>query len=106
MIARLNIFRKIWGVLEHDAHQFWKLKFIWTASSEFDAYRLCEQRRFRRACAFKICDDGMLEDTKSLDAAHLLALYLAPSWCALTMHRSFEPRQANLCLRAFRHDKF
>ena len=25
---------------------------IWTASSEFGTYRLCEQRRFRRACAF------------------------------------------------------
>ena len=25
--------------------------FIWTASSEFGSYRLCEQRRFRRACA-------------------------------------------------------
>ena len=24
---------------------------IWTASSEFATYRLCEQRRFRRACA-------------------------------------------------------
>ena len=24
---------------------------IWTASSEFRTYRLCEQRRFRRACA-------------------------------------------------------
>ena len=24
---------------------------IWTASSEFGTYRLCEQRRFRRACA-------------------------------------------------------
>ena len=24
----------------------------WTASSEFGTYRLCEQRRFRRACAF------------------------------------------------------
>ena len=24
---------------------------IWTASSEFGIYRLCEQRRFRRACA-------------------------------------------------------
>ena len=23
----------------------------WTASSEFGTYRLCEQRRFRRACA-------------------------------------------------------
>ena len=27
------------------------LNFIWTASSEFGTYRLCEQRRFRRACA-------------------------------------------------------
>ena len=26
-------------------------KYIWTASSEFGTYRLCEQRRFRRACA-------------------------------------------------------
>ena len=25
---------------------------IWTASSKFGTYRLCEQRRFRRACAF------------------------------------------------------
>ena len=24
---------------------------IWTASSEFGTYRICEQRRFRRACA-------------------------------------------------------
>ena len=24
---------------------------IWTASSDFGTYRLCEQRRFRRACA-------------------------------------------------------
>ena len=27
------------------------LFYIWTASSEFGTYRLCEQRRFRRACA-------------------------------------------------------
>ena len=27
-------------------------KNIWTASSEFVTYRLCEQRRFRRACAY------------------------------------------------------
>ena len=26
-------------------------KSIWTTSSEFGTYRLCEQRRFRRACA-------------------------------------------------------
>ena len=81
---------------------------IWAASSEFGTYRLCEQRRFRRACAsaqsrrnlrysliqalsrgtfrrkarslaplngwacsVKICHDGMLEDTNSLDGAHL-----------------------------------
>ena len=82
---------------------------IWTASSEFGTYRLCEQRRFRRACAsaeshqnlrcsllqavsqeesshrkpdpcpplngwacaVKICHDGMLEDTNSLDGAHM-----------------------------------
>ena len=34
---------------------FWSRKetiFIWTASSEFGTYRLCEQRRFRRACAY------------------------------------------------------
>ena len=36
------------GILEP-----WKLMLIhiWTASSEFGAYSLCEQRRFRRACA-------------------------------------------------------
>ena len=79
---------------------------IWTASSEFGTYRLCEQRRFRRACAsaqsrqnlhcsliqavsqeepsgrslaplngwacaVKICHDGMLGDTNSLDGAHI-----------------------------------
>ena len=27
-------------------------RIIWTASSEFGTYRICEQRRFRRACAF------------------------------------------------------
>ena len=27
------------------------LLIMWTASSEFGTYRLCEQRRFRRACA-------------------------------------------------------
>ena len=77
---------------------------IWTASSEFGTYRLCEQRRFRQACAsaqsrqnlrcsliqamsqeepsdrkpdpwacaVKICQDGMLEDTNSLDGAHMV----------------------------------
>ena len=51
----------------------------WTASSEFGTYRLCEQRRFSGlrilvplngwACAVKICHDGMLKDTNSLDGA-------------------------------------
>ena len=41
-----------------DLHSYTKRKswwecnqFIWAASSEFGIYRLCEQRRFRRACA-------------------------------------------------------
>ena len=29
----------------------WRCHIKWTASSEFGTYRLCEQRRFRRACA-------------------------------------------------------
>ena len=34
-------------------HYCWCIftEFNWTASSEFGTYRLCEQRRFRRACA-------------------------------------------------------
>ena len=79
---------------------------IWTATSEFGTYSLCEQRRFRRvspepsllahissasrgtfrqkarslaplngwACAVKICHDGMLEDTNSLDGAHIMSI--------------------------------
>ena len=32
--------------------EFWSTHIdIWTASSEFGTYRICEQRRFRRACA-------------------------------------------------------
>ena len=30
---------------------YFQTRTIWTASSEFGTYRLCEQRRFRRACA-------------------------------------------------------
>ena len=33
------------------AHLLFAAWIIWTASSEFGTYRLCEQRRFRRACA-------------------------------------------------------
>ena len=60
------------------------------------------------ACAVKICHDGMLEDTNSLDGAHM-------SYYRHVVHASIELfflyklrelRQANLCLRAFRHDKF
>ena len=38
----------------HSIFLFYKTMFfdmMWTASSEFGTYRLCEQRRFRRACA-------------------------------------------------------
>ena len=37
----------------HDSGHFWifATKTMWTASSEFGTYRLCEERRFRRACA-------------------------------------------------------
>ena len=74
------------------------LNIIWTASSEFGTYRLravspepsllahtsSESRgTFRQkakslaplngwACAVKICHDGMLEDTNSLDGAHII----------------------------------
>ena len=30
---------------------WWKLSFKWAASNEFGSYRICEHRRFRRACA-------------------------------------------------------
>ena len=67
--------------------------FVWAASSEFGAYRLCiravspeppllahtsiESRGSLAplngwACAVKSCHDGMLEDTNSLDAARML----------------------------------
>ena len=87
--------------------------FSWTALSEFGTYRICEQRRFRRACAsaqslqnlrcsliqaesrgtsrqkarsltplnglacaVKVCHDGMLEDTNSLDGAQLFLIMI------------------------------
>ena len=68
------------------------------------------------ACAVKICHDGMLEDTNSLDRAHLTCILDLHTWlvsdikCAMLfiimINFTFEPRQANLCLRAFRHEKF
>ena len=43
------------GVLPKKSFSHWIIsvtpKLNWTASSEFGTYRLCEQRRFRRACA-------------------------------------------------------
>ena len=107
----------VWAILERisdldpsfEMIGFSLVPFIfWTASSEFGTYRLCEQRRFRRACAVspeplllahtsyesrgtfrqkarslaplngwacavKICHDGMLEDTNSLDGALLVS---------------------------------
>ena len=72
------------------------------------------------ACAVEICHDGMLEDTNSLDGAQLthtvktLTLFkkILKECQNQTIFKfynrtiSFGPRQANLCLRAFRHDKF
>ena len=44
------LYRYLNAMLSHKS--FTKSHFlIWTASSEFGTYRLCEQRRFRRACA-------------------------------------------------------
>ena len=72
------------------------------------------------ACAVKICHDGMLEDINSLDGAHL-SVVVQIWYVAFTLTRQcnssyyscgkqfkciHEPRQANLCLRAFRHYKF
>ena len=62
------------------------------------------------ACAVKMCHDGMLEDTNSLDGAHVYdtkgSISSKMRYIVEAIMHSFEPRQANLCLRAFRHDKF
>ena len=66
------------------------------------------------ACAVEICHDGMLEDTNSLDGGHMIldVQYIPPNvFCNSDVFQKkhgiiYEPRQANLCLRAFRHDKF
>ena len=72
----------------------------WTASSEFGTYRLCElahtssesRGTFRHqarslaplngwACAVKICHDGMLEDTDSLDGgAQIIIKLVHENW--------------------------
>ena len=122
----------------------------WTASSEFGTYRLCEQRRFRRACAstqsrqnlrclliqasesrgtfsqkarslaplngwacaVKICHDGMLGDTNSLDGAQIIE---EPVQALMKLYINhvhvfqriciFEPRHEKTCLPGFRLDK-
>ena len=45
--------RQFYQSSKHDKNYSWSiwLNFNWAASSEFCTYRLCEQRRFRRACA-------------------------------------------------------
>ena len=51
----------------------------------------------------------MLEDTNSLDGALMILAIRVFKYLfhfILTMEFSTEPRQANLYLRAFRHDKF
>ena len=48
-----------WPTLSHDSFTSFQIMLcpydttdiLWAASSEFGIYRLCEQRRFRRACA-------------------------------------------------------
>ena len=49
--TRLTFSMTFWFDLLQNKMQKCKLFVIWTASSEFGTYRLCEQRRFRRACA-------------------------------------------------------
>ena len=44
------------------------------------------------ACAVKICHDGMLEDTNSLDAAQMFSK---------DARSSFEPHHVKMCLRTF-----
>ena len=39
------------GFVTYTEAAYWTATFNWAASSEFGTYRLCEQRRFRRACA-------------------------------------------------------
>ena len=46
-----KMFNSISLLTEKMENQSENLNDIWAASSEFVSYRLCEQRRFRRACA-------------------------------------------------------
>ena len=53
--ARLRSKLQNWDIfveiVSNDLFIYFYLYDIWTASSEFGTYSLCEQRRFRRACA-------------------------------------------------------
>ena len=48
--ASMNV--KPLAVTNHKIYSSYLVYFRWASSSEFGTYRLCEQRRFRRACAF------------------------------------------------------
>ena len=39
------------------------------------------------ACAVKICHDGMLEDTNSLDGAHIISLGICKVWSFFPVHQ-------------------
>ena len=70
------------------------------------------------ACAVKICHDGMLEDTNSLDAAHMFSpviqYFILPSSsqtkCVVAVSgkktkSKFEPRHEKTCLRRLQPDE-
>ena len=66
------------------------------------------------ACAVKICHDGMLEDTNSLDGAQINILFfqaLSVSWCLASLSISFYSLKQELirysasatCFQLYRH---
>ena len=57
------------------------------------------------ACAVGICHDGMLEDTNSLDGAHFIQA-MNKKGVRMKIKELYATLLINLCLRAFRHDKF
>ena len=57
------------------------------------------------ACAVKICHDGMLEDTISLDAAQMFEFVKYQEEGIRTLTPEYMGPVKRLCLRAFRHDK-
>ena len=114
---------------------------IWAASSEFGTYRLCEQQRFRRACAVspeppllahtssesggtfrqkarslaplngwacavKICHDGMLEDTNSLEAPHIMMFNVLSFHLCNCEKICFDVTYVQGTLQGYCHGKF